>query len=92
MEKVITVDLGARSYDVRIAPNLLDQLGPIVANIPEVSQVPVISESTVAALYGQRVVDSLTAAGLDAWEISFPAGEENKTLVMSSILSRDGIR
>ena len=86
MEKVITVDLGARSYDVRIAPNLLDQLGPVVANIPGVSQVPVISESTVAALYGQRAVDSLTAAGMDAWEISFPAGEQNKTLATASKL------
>ena len=86
MQKIVIVDLGPRSYDVRIGRDLLDQLGSIAVKIAGPGQVAVISESTVAGLYAQRAVDSLTAAGMDAWLVSFPAGEVNKTLPTASKL------
>ncbi len=78
--KTINVPLGERSYDVRIGDGLLDTLGKTAAEMPNVRQVAVISDSNVAELYGQRSLNSLADAGLDAHLIEFPAGEANKTL------------
>jgi len=80
MEQTITVELGERSYDVRIGPGMLGVLGRAAAGIRNVHTAVVISDSTVAGLYGQRAVDSLSSAGLAASVLEFPAGEEHKTL------------
>ena len=80
MEQTIRVELGDRSYDVRIGPGLLDAAGATVAALQDAAAAVVISDETVAGLYGQRTVDSLAGAGLDAALIDFPAGEQHKTL------------
>ena len=86
MQRTIAVDLGPRSYDVRVGAGLLDELGQAVADLPDVTSTVVISDSTVAELYAGRAVRSLTAAGLAASAIEFPAGEANKTLATAGKL------
>lgn len=86
MQRTITVQLGDRSYDVRVAPGTLAELGPFAADLANAAGAVVISDETVAGLYGDRAVDSLASAGLDATLLTFPAGEENKNLRTCSTL------
>ncbi|MCJ7543920.1 MAG: 3-dehydroquinate synthase [Phycisphaerae bacterium] len=81
MQRTIKVNLGERSYDVRIGPGELDRLGAAAAALPAARSAVVIADATVAELYGPRAVESLQGAGLTAAIIDFPAGEEHKTLV-----------
>lgn len=83
-QKTVAVDLGRRSYDVRVGPGLLDQLGEAVAALAGVTSAAVITDSNVGPLYGQRAVDGIKAAGVSAAMIEFPAGEANKTLATVS--------
>jgi len=80
MHQTITVQLGERSYEVRIGPGILAELGPFVASTDEAHRSVVISDRTVAGLYGAEAVESLREAGIEAALITFPAGEEHKNL------------
>ncbi len=82
--KTIRVDLGERSYDVRVGAGCLDDLGRAVADAGEFSSAVLVSETNVAPLYADRAAASLEAAGLGAGRIVFPAGEANKTLATVS--------
>ena len=87
--ETVRVDLGPRSYDVRVGAGLLDDLGPTAAAVEGLTSVAVISDSTVADLYGPAALASLAGAGLAATLIPFPAGEANKTLAtVSDVLDR----
>lgn len=80
MAQTVTVNLGPRSYAVRIGGGLLDELGRAVADLGRVSSAVVISDSAVARLYAQRAADSLAASDLACRRIEFPPGEAHKTL------------
>ncbi|MCD6364620.1 MAG: iron-containing alcohol dehydrogenase, partial [Planctomycetes bacterium] len=80
MERTVTIDLGGRSYAVRIARGLLAELGGAVASLGDVSSAVVISDSTVGGLYGSKALDSLAKSGLTASRLDFPDGERNKTM------------
>ncbi len=85
-QTTIRVELGSRSYDVRIGAGLMGQLGSIAAS-SGAKQAVVISESNVDPIYGQAAVDSLQAAGLDTWRTRpFPAGEPSKNLQTASAI------
>jgi len=86
MLTTIEIDLSERSYNVEIGPGLLCGIGTKVRSLGRVSSVVVISDSTVAELYGQAVIDSLASESLAANLLTFPAGEENKTLATCSDL------
>jgi 3-dehydroquinate synthase len=81
-EKTIRVELGSRSYDVCVGEGLLAKLGGFVAGLGRVSSAAVISDTNVAALYGQAAMDSLAGANIPARLIRIPAGEQNKTLAV----------
>jgi 3-dehydroquinate synthase len=84
MDKQIRVELGQRSYDVLIGADLSCQIGKLASGIGA-GRVVVISDSNVAPLYGQALLDALQASGLDAWAMRpFPAGEPSKTLTTAS--------
>jgi len=80
MERKIRVDLGRRGYDVRIGPGLLSALGDTARALGGRGRAVIISDSTVAGLYGPAARGSLRAAGLAAELIEFPAGERHKNL------------
>jgi len=86
MPKTVRVELGSRSYEVRIASGLLTEIGRAAADIDNVGQVVVISDSNVSRLYGRAVMDSLALAGLRATQIDFPAGEASKTLATAGMI------
>ena len=78
--KTIHVDLGARSYDVKVGPRLLGKAGETAAAMKPCRSVAVIADAAMAGSYGQGVVDSIRSAGLPVGILSFPSGEQNKTL------------
>ena len=85
----VRVDLGERSYDVLVGAGLIEAVGPTAA-AGKPSQAVVISETTVAPLYGEAVLASLRAAGLSARLAEpFPAGEPSKTFATVSAVLDD---
>ncbi len=76
----VPVDLGDRSYDILINHNSLDRLGIEIVNLLQPSQVAIISDQTVAALYNEPLLGSLSNAGVRTTCITFPAGERSKCL------------
>jgi 3-dehydroquinate synthase len=71
------------SYDILIGAGLLGQLATIVREYAPAAAYAVITDSHVAKIYGERVVQSLGKAEL----FSFPAGEWNKTRETWAMLS-----
>lgn len=84
MEVVIKVKIPDQSYDIAIAPQILDQIGPRLSHLSlgqKLGQkVLVVSNPGIFRLYGQRVTDSLHQAGFIAHTCILPAGERYKTL------------
>lgn len=77
--KTLTVALPGREYNILIRRGILAEAGGhIRAVLPGVKKLAVVSDSNVAPLYGQTVLDSLTAAGLEVRLFTVPAGEESK--------------
>ncbi|MDQ6950567.1 MAG: 3-dehydroquinate synthase [Mariprofundales bacterium] len=75
------VDLGDRSYDIRICPGSLDGLGAAIALLlPSAKRCLVVSNAVVAPLYMARVRASLEAAGWQVIALILADGEQSKTL------------
>lgn len=68
----------SRKYEVCIENGLLNRLGEMAAGLLKGRKCVVVSDSCVAPLYLQRAKQSLSAAGFDALDFVFPAGEESK--------------
>ena len=82
--RTVRVELGERSYDVLVGAGLLAGVGEVAAGVRP-SRAVVVTETTVAPLYGEAVLASLRAAGLSARRCEpFPAGEPSKTLATVS--------
>ncbi|CAK8719641.1 3-dehydroquinate synthase [Candidatus Electronema halotolerans] len=88
-ETVVTVGLGERSYPIRISSGLLELIGPDLRERQIGSKYGVISDDRVAALYGDRFMQSLADAGIRAELITFPAGEASKHLQTIAALSSE---
>jgi 3-dehydroquinate synthase len=76
---VVPVSLGARSYEVRIAPGLIDRAGAEVAPLLRRARVAVITDETVAALHLDRLVAAFASQGISATSLALPAGEGTKS-------------
>ncbi len=77
-EQTVRVDLGARSYDIRIGRGLLETAGAEIAAVLPGARLAVIADETVAGLHLDAFAESLKAAGLDHTAITVPAGESTK--------------
>ncbi len=76
----VRVNLGERSYVVTIGSGVLSRLGETVASVRRPSAVAVVSNPTVARLYGDAALSSLGSAGIRSEMIVVAAGERSKTL------------
>jgi 3-dehydroquinate synthase len=79
MEK-ITVSLGERSYDIIIEAGGIARLGAYLGGLRLGAKCAVITDPRVKGLCGSLVTNSLADAGLKVDVVTFPEGEENKTL------------
>ncbi|MET3106317.1 shikimate kinase/3-dehydroquinate synthase [Oxalobacteraceae bacterium GrIS 2.11] len=73
---ILNVALGERSYPICIAPDALDQIASYVQS----KRTMIITNTTVAPLYLERVINALQAAGKQCEQLILPDGEEFKTM------------
>ncbi len=79
-ERCVPVSLGERSYDIRIRPGLMGEIGQCLFSLGVKGKVGVVTNPVVGRLYASAVLRSLRAAGLDASTIVLPEGERAKSL------------
>ena len=77
--RIITVGLGARSYDVRIEDGLLDRAADHLAPFAGKRPFTVITDERVAEAQWPRLKAALDKAGIGAEAIVLPAGESSKS-------------
>ena len=74
----VSVDLGDRSYEVRIGPGLIARAGVEIAPLLRRQRVAVITDETVAALHLSTLTAALEGAGMAVSSLALPAGEATK--------------
>jgi 3-dehydroquinate synthase len=62
----IRVDLAGRAYDIVIGPGLIDRTGELARPLLAAPRVTIVSDETVAPLYGARLAASFAKAGIAA--------------------------
>ena len=75
--QTLRVELGNRSYPIHIGQNLLTQAELLLPHLVK-KQVAVVTNTTVAPLYLQRLTESLQQAGVSVISIVLPDGEQYK--------------
>jgi 3-dehydroquinate synthase len=78
--RIVKVALGPRSYDIKIGPGLLANLGKECARLKLGGRCAIISDSHVAPRYGNQAQKALVAAGFESVLITVPSGERAKSL------------
>jgi 3-dehydroquinate synthase len=73
---VVDVDVPGARYPIRIAPGRLDHLDEAVP--PDATAIGLVTNPTVAALYGERAERALAATGRRVVRIELPDGEAHK--------------
>ncbi|MGB4600365.1 MAG: 3-dehydroquinate synthase [Trichlorobacter sp.] len=76
---LITVQLGPQSYTILIDAGILAGAGERCRAVGLAGRAAVVTNPTVAALYAETVLSSLTAAGYQPLLIEIPDGEAYKT-------------
>ncbi len=75
---IVPVDLGSRSYQVRIGRGLLDRAASEIAPLLRRQKVAVITDETVAEAHLLCLADSFLAQGITMTALSLPPGEATK--------------
>jgi len=76
--RTIRVDLAGRAYDIAIGPGLIDRAGELSRPLLAAPRVTIVSDDTVAPLYGARLAASFERAGVETRTVTVPAGESSK--------------
>lgn len=78
--KIVEVKTG-NLYQVRIQRGLIDRVGEeLLALLGKTCKAAILTDETVDALYGDRVVASLQSSGFECARYAIQPGEEHKTL------------
>lgn len=78
MMKELHVDLGKRSYDIKIAKGLRHNIGTEIKNIFNGRKIALITDEDVDRHYGSEAEKSLAAQGFDVRKIVLKPGEKTK--------------
>jgi 3-dehydroquinate synthase len=78
----VRVELGERSYDIRIEQGALELVGELTVHSCQSRSAAVVTNPRVAALYAQPVLDSLRASGVKSAIVTIPDGEKYKSLTV----------
>ena len=79
MQETVHVELGERSYDVVIGPDLLARSGERIAPLLRRPKVAVVTETRVAALHLENLRSGLASGGVDMVALQLPPGESTKS-------------
>lgn len=74
----VAVDLGDRSYEVRIGPGLIARAGAEIAPLLRRKRVSVVTDHTVADLHLSALKAALEAEGITVAALALPPGEATK--------------
>ncbi len=80
MVTTVPVALGERSYDIRIGADLLRDTVSCLQSLKLGQRGAIITDETVAPLYGKRLREWLEAGGFKLQLCTVPAGEKSKSL------------
>jgi 3-dehydroquinate synthase len=80
--RTVHVSLGNRSYDIKIAPGLIDRLGRECARLKLGARCAIITDTNVGKRYAKAVFNSLATAGFSPALIIVQPGEGAKDLKM----------
>ena len=78
--QIVKVGLGKRSYDIVIGPGVLHRMGQYVQALGLSGKVGVVTNPTLARLYGASLKKAIIEAGFTCHVITIPEGERTKTL------------
>ena len=78
--RIVPVELGNRSYAIKIASGLLRQLGGECTRLKLGDRCAIITDTNVGKLFAKRAYESLVKAGFEPSLITVPAGETAKSL------------
>ena len=78
--RIVSVSLGNRSYQIKIAAGLLSRLGAECAQLQLGQRCAIITDSNVGKKFATAAVKSLSTAGWQPVLITVPAGEKSKRL------------
>jgi 3-dehydroquinate synthase len=78
--RTVSVQLGNRSYAIKIGAGLLDQLGCECARLKLGDRCAIITDTNVGRKFAKPVYESLVKAGFEPVLITVPAGETAKSL------------
>lgn len=76
--ETVRVNLGARSYDVRIGAGLLGDAGAQIAPLLRRKRAAVVYDARLEGLHLPALMASLASAGIHATALSVPSGEGSK--------------
>ncbi len=76
--ETVRVELGERSYDVRIGRGLLARAGAELVPLLARPRVAIVTDEIVAGLHLAALQDGLSAAGITSSALALPAGEATK--------------
>lgn len=77
--RTVPVALGDRSYDIEIAPDAIERLGPKLADLFAGARFGIVTDANVARAQLPRLEKSLSDAGLDYGVHTVSAGEASKS-------------
>jgi 3-dehydroquinate synthase len=75
--RTLTVDIKDQPYPIHIGPGLLDRADLILPHLSQ-KRVAIVTNTTIAPLYLNRLKTTLAAAGIESIEIVLPDGEQHK--------------
>jgi len=78
--RIVNVPLAARSYEIKIGPGLLRDLGRHCADLKLGRRCAIISDKNVAPRFAKAVQASLKKAGFESVLITVPVGETAKRI------------
>jgi 3-dehydroquinate synthase len=76
---VVNVDLGSRSYDIKIGGGLVARAGELVAPVLKQKRAVIVTDAQVARWHLDGLRESLHGAGVATEAIVLPAGESTKS-------------
>jgi 3-dehydroquinate synthase len=78
--RTVSVQLGNRSYAIKIAPGLIDQLGRECARLKLGARCAIITDTNVGRRFAKAAFNSLVTTGFSPSLVVVPAGETAKSL------------
>jgi 3-dehydroquinate synthase len=84
--RTVRVELGDRSYEIRIQPGVLDEAGKLLRGLLRGKRLLIVTDRNIGPKYGHALANSLKKAGFDGSAVELPPGEGAKSLDVAKFL------